>query len=59
MTNKELHRKRFWSYLSLFNFYRGSALLFYQNLKIDQDKWIHSHYAADYILIHVNTLQFL
>ncbi len=37
-----------------FNFYRGSALLFYQDLKIDQDEWISSHPAAGNIFIHVN-----
>jgi hypothetical protein len=39
-----------------FNFYRGSALLFYQDLKFDQDQWIHSNKAAGNIFIHVTTL---
>lgn len=38
-----------------FNFYRGSALLFYQDLKIDQDQWIHSHKQAGNVFIHVST----
>ncbi len=37
-----------------FNFYRGSALLFYQDLKIDKDPWIHNHAEAGNIFIHVN-----
>jgi hypothetical protein len=37
-----------------FNFYRGSALLFYQDLKIDQDEWINSNKSAGSIFIHVN-----
>ncbi|CAF1547611.1 unnamed protein product, partial [Didymodactylos carnosus] len=36
---------------SAFNFYRGSAVLFYQDLKVDNDKWIHEN-AADHIFIH-------
>ncbi len=39
---------------SVFNFYRGSALLFYQDLKIDQDQWIKTNKAAGNIFIHVN-----
>ncbi|UJR29859.1 hypothetical protein I4U23_017407 [Adineta vaga] len=35
-----------------FNFYRGSALLFYQDLKVDQDPWIYGHPAAGNIFIH-------
>ncbi|CAF3999145.1 unnamed protein product [Adineta steineri] len=35
-----------------FNFYRGSALLFYQDLKIDRDQWIHSNKTAGNIFIH-------
>ncbi|CAF1133214.1 unnamed protein product [Adineta steineri] len=35
-----------------FNFYRGSALLFYQDLKIDQDPWINGHIEAGNIFIH-------
>jgi hypothetical protein len=38
---------------SAYKFYRGSALLFYQDLKIDQDQWIHSNKAAGNIFIHV------
>ena len=37
-----------------FNFYRGSATLFYQDLKTDQDPWIHGNKAAGNIFIHVN-----
>lgn len=37
-----------------FNFYRGSALLFYQDLKVDQDPWISANTAAGNIFIHVN-----
>jgi hypothetical protein len=39
-----------------FNFYRGSALLFYQDLKIDQDQWIKTNKAAGNIFIHVNKI---
>jgi uncharacterized protein (DUF2252 family) len=35
-----------------FNFYRGSALLFYQDLKIDQDQWIKANKSAGNIFIH-------
>ncbi|CAF2814829.1 unnamed protein product [Rotaria sp. Silwood2] len=41
---------------SAFNFYRGSALLFYQDLKIDQDPWIYAHPAAGKIFIHVRSI---
>ena len=37
-----------------FNFYRGSALLFYQDLKLDRDQWIQANPAAGNIFIHVN-----
>jgi len=37
-----------------FNFYRGSAVLFYQDLKIDQDQFIARNNAAGQIFIHVN-----
>ena len=37
-----------------FNFYRGSALLFYQDLKIDQDPWVHGQKAAGTVFIHVS-----
>ena len=41
-----------------FNFYRGSALLFYQDLKIDRDQWIKANKAAGHIFIHVtNSIQ--
>ena len=36
-----------------FNFYRGSALLFYQDLKVDRDPWVYSHQAAGNMFIHV------
>ncbi|CAF0985989.1 unnamed protein product [Adineta ricciae] len=35
-----------------FNFYRGSALLFYQDLKVDHDQWIQTNKAAGNIFIH-------
>jgi hypothetical protein len=41
---------------SAFNFYRGSALLFYQDLKVDRDQWIAASPAAGNIFIHVSTL---
>jgi hypothetical protein len=37
-----------------FNFYRGSAVLFYQDLKVDQDQFIARNNAAGHIFIHVN-----
>lgn len=39
---------------SPFNFYRGSAVLFYQDLKTDQDRYIARNNAAGQIFIHVN-----
>lgn len=39
-----------------FNFYRGSAILFYQDLKIDQDRFIAKNNTAGQIFIHVSTL---
>ena len=47
------HRRFTKMALSPVNFYRGSALLFYQDLKIDQDQWITSHPPAGKIFIHV------
>jgi hypothetical protein len=41
-----------------FNFYRGSALLFYQDLKVDQDPWIASNPPAGNIFIHVRKINF-
>ncbi|CAF4611871.1 unnamed protein product, partial [Rotaria sp. Silwood2] len=35
-----------------FNFYRGSAVLFYQDLKVDQDKFIARNNAAGQVFIH-------
>ncbi|CAF3737249.1 unnamed protein product [Rotaria sp. Silwood1] len=35
-----------------FNFYRGSAVLFYHDLKIDQDPWIARNNSAGNIFIH-------
>ncbi|CAF2794330.1 unnamed protein product [Rotaria sp. Silwood2] len=35
-----------------FNFYRGSAILFYQDLKIDKDQFILKNKAAGQIFIH-------
>lgn len=37
---------------SAFNFYRGSALLFYQDLKVDQDQWINANKEAGNVFIH-------
>lgn len=37
-----------------FNFYRGSAVLFYQDLKIDQDPYIGRNNTAGQVFIHVN-----
>ena len=39
-----------------FNFYRGSAILFYQDLKIDQDRFIAKNNAAGQVFIHVSVL---
>ena len=36
-----------------FNFYRGSAVLFYQDLKIDKDPFIAKNKSAGQIFIHV------
>lgn len=36
-----------------FNFYRGSAVLFYQDLKVDKDQFIARNNAAGQIFIHV------
>ncbi|UJR10400.1 hypothetical protein I4U23_014603 [Adineta vaga] len=35
-----------------FNFYRGSAVLFYQDLKVDKDPYIEKNNAAGQIFIH-------
>ncbi|CAF0837385.1 unnamed protein product [Adineta steineri] len=52
-TNPTAFRGRFRKMAATaFNFYRGSALLFYQDLKVDQDPWIHGHIAAGNIFIH-------
>jgi hypothetical protein len=37
-----------------FNFYRGSAVLFYQDLKTDRDQYIARNNAAGHVFIHVN-----
>jgi hypothetical protein len=37
-----------------FNFYRGSAVLFYQDLKVDRDPYIARNNDAGQIFIHVN-----
>ena len=37
-----------------FNFYRGSAVLFYQDLKSDQDPFIAQNPAAGHVFIHVS-----
>ena len=44
---------------SAFNFYRGSAVLFYQDLKVDRDQWIHAHPSAGQIFIHVSSFRVL
>lgn len=38
-----------------FNFYRGSAVLFYQDLKFDRDQFIARNNAAGQVFIHVNS----
>ena len=38
-----------------FNFYRGSAILFYQDLKVDKDQFISKNVAAGQVFIHVST----
>jgi hypothetical protein len=53
-TNPKAFRGRFRKMAATaFNFYRGSALLFYQDLKIDNDPWISAHPPAGNIFIHV------
>lgn len=53
--NPEAFRGRFRKMsASAFNFYRGSAVLFYQDLKSDKDPFIAKHPAAGEIFIHVN-----
>lgn len=42
---------------SAFKFYRGSAILFYQDVKIDQDPFIARNPSAGHIFIHVNRFQ--
>jgi len=37
-----------------FNFYRGSAILFYQDLTVDKDPFIEQNNAAGQIFIHVS-----
>jgi hypothetical protein len=37
-----------------FNFYRGSAVLFYQDLKVDRDPYIARNNDAGQIFIYVN-----
>ncbi|CAF0865701.1 unnamed protein product [Adineta ricciae] len=37
---------------SPFNFYRGSAVLFYQDLKVDQDPYVARNNAAGQVFIH-------
>lgn len=41
---------------SPFKFYRGSAILFYQDLKVDKDEFIAKNPAAGHIFIHVSSL---
>jgi hypothetical protein len=38
-----------------FNFYRGSAVLYYQDLKIDNDRYIATKPSAGHIFIHVSS----
>ena len=40
-----------------FNFYRGSAILFYQDLKVDQDAFLAKNPRAGQIFIHVSHAQ--
>jgi hypothetical protein len=39
-----------------FYFYRRSALLFYQDLKVDKDPWVSFHPPAGNIFIHVKNI---
>lgn len=53
--NPTAFRGRFRKMASLpFRFYRGSAILFYQDLKTDQDQFIARNNAAGQVFIHVN-----
>ncbi|CAF1278968.1 unnamed protein product [Adineta steineri] len=52
-TNPDAFRSRFRKMSATpFNFYRGSAILFYQDLKIDKDPYIEKNHAAGQIFIH-------
>jgi hypothetical protein len=54
--NPDAYRGRFRKMAATpFNFYRGSAVLFYQDLKTDQDQFIARNNAAGHVFIHVNT----
>ncbi|CAF0847923.1 unnamed protein product [Adineta ricciae] len=51
--NPEAFRSRFRKMSATpFNFYRGSAVLFYQDLKVDKDPYIAKNHAAGQIFIH-------
>ncbi|CAF1174337.1 unnamed protein product [Rotaria sordida] len=51
--NEDAFRSRFRKMAeNPFNFYRGSAVLFYYDLKIDQDPWIARNQLAGNIFIH-------
>jgi hypothetical protein len=55
LTNPTAFRSRFRKMAANpFNFYRGSAVLFYQDLKIDKDPFITKNNAAGQIFIHVS-----
>lgn len=43
---------------SAFKFYRGSAILFYQDLKVDKDDFLSKNPAAGHIFIHVSHRSF-
>ena len=52
-SNPDAFRARFRKMAATpFNFYRGSAILFYQDLKMDKDPYIAKNHAAGQIFIH-------
>ena len=53
--NKPAFRARFRKMAeSAFKFYRGSAILFYQDLKVDRDDFLAKNPIAGHIFIHVS-----
>ncbi len=54
-TNPDAFRTRFRKMAATpFNFYRGSAILFYQDLKTDKDPFIAKNNSAGQVFIHVS-----